>query len=106
MMPVSSLSVKASFVMSPPSTTSTMGRPKAGEVPVALVVAGNAHDDARAVAHQDVVGNKHRHDLAGGGVDDLDAVETNAGLFLVELAALKVALARAAADTPRPRPSF
>ena len=29
MIPVSSLSVKASFVMSPPSTTSTMGIPNA-----------------------------------------------------------------------------
>ena len=56
-------------------------------------MARNAHDDAGAVAHQNVVRNKHRHDLAGRGVDDFNAVETNAGLILVELAALKVALA-------------
>ena len=64
-----------------------------GEVPVALVVARNAHDDTGAVAHQNVVRDEHRHDLTGRGVDDLDAVETNAGLVLVQLAALKVALA-------------
>ena len=64
-----------------------------GEVPVALVVARNAHDDTGAVAHQNVVRDEHRHDLTGRGVDDLDAVETNAGLVLIELAALKVALA-------------
>ena len=56
-------------------------------------MARNAHDDAGAVAHQNVVRNKHRHDLAGRGVDDFNAVEANAGLILVELAALKVALA-------------
>ena len=64
-----------------------------GEVPVALVVAGNAHDNARAVAHENIVGDEHRHDLAGGGVDDLNALKAHAGLFLVELAALKVTLA-------------
>ena len=64
-----------------------------GEVPVALVMARNAHDDAGAVAHQNVVGDEHRHDLAVGGVDDLDAVEAHAGLVLIELAALEVALA-------------
>jgi len=66
---------------------------RGGEVPVALVVARNAHDDAGAVAHQNVVGDEHRHDLAVGGVDDLDAVEADAGLVLIELAALEVALA-------------
>ena len=53
----------------------------------------NAHDDAGAVAHQNVVGDEHRHDLSVGGVDDLDAVEADAGLVLVQLAALEVALA-------------
>ena len=56
-------------------------------------MARNAHNDTGAVAHQNVVRNKHRHNLAGRGVDDFNAVEANAGLILVELAALKVALA-------------
>ena len=64
-----------------------------GEVPVSLVVAGHAHDDAGAVAHEDIVGDEHGQDLAGGGVRDLNALEADAGLVLVQFAALKVGLA-------------
>ena len=38
-----------------------------GELPVALVVAGHAHDDAGAVAHEDVVGNEHGQGLVVTG---------------------------------------
>ncbi len=54
---------------------------------------GHAHDDAGAVAHENVVGDEHRHGLAGRGVHDLDALEAHAGLVLVQLAALKIGLA-------------
>ena len=57
-------------------------------------MARNAHDNAGAVAHEDVVGNKHGQRLVRHGVHDLDALETDAGLFLVELAALEVGLVR------------
>ena len=63
-----------------------------GKLPVALVVAGHAHDDAGAVAHEDVVGDKQGHLLAAGGVDGLNALQADAGLFLVQLTALKVGL--------------
>ena len=70
-----------------------MGRPKVGgEVPVALIVAGHAHDDAGAVAHQHVVGNENGNMLTGDGMDGLDALQPDAGLFLVQLAPLKVGL--------------
>ena len=38
-----------------------------GKLPVALVVARNAHDDAGAIAHKDVVGNKHGQRLVRHG---------------------------------------
>ena len=63
-----------------------------GKVPVALVVAGHTHDDAGAVAHQHVVRNEDGDMLAGDGMDGLDAFQPDAGLFLVQLAALKVGL--------------
>ena len=63
-----------------------------GEVPVALVMAGHAHDDAGAVAHQHVVGNENGDVLAGDGMDGLDALQPDAGLVLVQLAALEVGL--------------
>ena len=63
-----------------------------GKLPVALVVARHAHDDAGTVAHQHVIGHEHGHHLAGGGIGDLHALEANAGLVLVQLAALKVGL--------------
>ena len=53
---------------------------------------GHAHDDAGAVAHEDVVGDKDGQSLVGHGVRRLDALQTHAGLFLVQLAALKVGL--------------
>ena len=56
-------------------------------------MARNAHDDAGAVAHKDIVGDEHRDGLAGRRVDGLNAIETDARLFLVQLAALKVGLA-------------
>ena len=63
------------------------------EVPVALVVTRNAHDDTGAVAHEDVVGDEHRNGRAVHGVDGVYAVKAHAGLVLVELAALEVGLA-------------
>ena len=63
-----------------------------GEVPVALIVAGHTHDDAGAVAHQHIVGNENGNVLTGDGMDGLDAFQPDAGLFLVQLAALKVGL--------------
>ena len=63
-----------------------------GKLPVALVVAGNAHDDAGAVAHEDIVGHEQGQGLVGHGVDGLDALQPDAGLFLVQLAPLKIGL--------------
>ena len=63
------------------------------KVPVSLIVARHAHDNARAVAHKNIIGDEHRHGLAGRGVRDLDALEAHAGLVLVKLAALKIGLA-------------
>ena len=63
-----------------------------GEFPVALVVTGHAHDDTGAVAHEDVVGHEHGQGLMGHGVHDLNTLQPHAGLFLVQLAALKVGL--------------
>ena len=63
------------------------------EIPVALVVAGHAHDDAGAVAHEDIIGYKHGQAAPGNGIDDLHALQADAGLVLVQLATLKVGLA-------------
>ncbi len=63
-----------------------------GKLPVALVVAWNAHDDTCAVAHEHIVGNEHRHGLAGGGVRDLNTLKPYAGLILIQLPSLKVGL--------------
>ena len=65
-MPVSSFRVKAASSMLPPLTTST--------------------------GDQDVVGNEDGDLLAVHGVDGADALQADAGLFLVELGALKVGL--------------
>ena len=64
-----------------------------GELPVAGVVGGHGHDGAGAVGCQDVVGDKDGDFLAVDGVDALDALDDNAGLFLVQLGALEVRLA-------------
>ena len=64
-----------------------------GKLPVALVVPRNAHDDTGAVAHEDVVGDEDWQILVSYGVYGLDAVEPDAGLVLVQLAALKIGLA-------------
>ena len=64
-----------------------------GEFPVAGIVGRHGHDGAGAVGGQNVVGDEDG-DL--GLVDRVDAhhtVQLHAGLFLVQLAALKVALA-------------
>ena len=63
------------------------------KVPVSLIVAWNAHDNARAVTHKNIIGDEHRHDLAGGRIRDLDALKADAGLVLVEFAAFKIGLA-------------
>ena len=55
-------------------------------------MAWHAHDDAGAVAHQHVIGDEHGQRLVGDGVHDLDTIQPNAGLVLVQLAALKVRL--------------
>ena len=56
---------------------------------------GHGHDGAGAVGCQDVVGDKDGDLLAVDGVDALDALDDNAGLFLVQLGALEVRLAGA-----------
>ena len=44
--------------MSPPATTSTMGRPNfLREFPVARVMAWHRHNRARAIAHQHIIRN-------------------------------------------------
>ena len=53
---------------------------------------GNGHDGAGAVSSQNVVGDKDGDLLAVDGIDAPDAVELHAGLFLVELGALQIAL--------------
>ena len=63
----------------------------AGELPVALVVAGHGHDGARAVMAKHVVGNPDGNLLAGGRVDGIAAGE-DAGLFAGQLGALQVRL--------------
>ena len=59
---------------------------------VARVVRGNGHYCARAVAHQYIVGNPYGYLLLGNGVDCAHAFKHNACLFLIKLAAFKVAL--------------
>src|SRR5690606_22671766 len=68
-----------------------------GEGPVPLVLAGDGHDGAGAVAHQDVVGDEHGDPLAGGRVDG-EAAQEDAGL----LAGLDLALDVGAAGGPPP----
>ena len=55
-------------------------------------MAGHAHDDAGAVAHEDVIGHEQGQGLVGHGVHGLDALQAHAGLFLVQFAPLKVGL--------------
>jgi len=64
------------------------------ELPVALVVRGDGHDRAGAVAHQHVVRHPDRDFPPGRGVDRAHAVDFDAGLLLVELGALEVRLVR------------
>ena len=58
----------------------------AGELEVAVVVAGHGHDGAGAVLHQDVVGDPDRNGLAGSGVDGVAAGEDTGLLPLAHLA--------------------
>ena len=62
-----------------------------GEHEVALVVRRYAHDDAGAVAEQNVVADQYGHALAGERVDAVCAC-CNAGLGLVDGQALNLAL--------------
>ena len=53
---------------------------------------GDGHDGSGAVGGEDVVGDEDGDLLAGDGVHAPDAVQADAGLLLVELSALQVAL--------------
>ena len=53
----------------------------------------NGHDRAGAVRCENVVGDEDRNRLAVDGIDAHDAVEPYAGLLLIELRALEIALA-------------
>ena len=64
-----------------------------GKLPVALVVGGHGHDGAGAVAHEHIIRHPHGDFLAVDGVHGADALDFHAGLVLVQLRALKVALA-------------
>ena len=64
------------------------------ELPVALVVRGDGHNRAGAVAHQNVVGDKDRYFLAVYGVYRCDAFKFNARFVLVHFGAVKVGFAR------------
>ena len=65
-----------------------------GKLPVALVVARNAHNSAGAIAHKNVVRDKDGNLFLRRGVNGTDAFQPHAGLVLVELAALKIGLVR------------
>ena len=64
-----------------------------GKLPVTGVVGGHRHDRAGAVGHQDVVGQPDRDLLAVHRVNGANAFDLHAGLFLVQLRTLEVALA-------------
>ena len=68
-----------------------------GEVPVPLVLSGHGHDRARAVAHQDIVGDPYLDPLTGGGVRGIDAGE-HAGLVLGFRYAIDVGAAQRLGD--------
>ena len=63
-----------------------------GVLKVTLVVAGHRHNRAGAVVCQHEVADKHGHLLAVDGVDGIHALKRAAGLALVELGAVHVAL--------------
>ena len=62
------------------------------KIPVALIVGGNRHNSARAVAHHDIVGDENRDPLAVDGVNRGETVELDACLVLDELSALELGL--------------
>ena len=64
-----------------------------GKLPVTGIMGRHGHDGAGAVGGQDVVGNEDGDLGVVDRVDAHDAFQLDAGLFLVQLAALKVALA-------------
>ena len=64
-----------------------------GELPVAAVVGRHGHNSTGAVSCQNIVRDKDGHLCAVDGVDGGHALDLNAGLFLVQLGTLKVALA-------------
>ena len=63
-----------------------------GEVVVALIVGGDGHNGARAVAHHDVVGDVDGDLLTVDGVDARKTLEAHAGLILDQLGALELGL--------------
>ena len=62
------------------------------KIPVALVVGGNSHNGAGAVAHHDIVGDEYRDLLAVDGIDCGESAELDAGLVLDKLSALELGL--------------
>ena len=62
------------------------------KIPVALIVGGNSHNGAGAVAHHDIVGDEYRDLLAVDGIDCGETVELDAGLVLDKLSALELGL--------------
>ena len=69
-----------------------------GVLKVTLVVAGHGHDRAGAVARQNEVADKHGHLLAVDRVDGVDALQAAAGLGLVQLGTIHVALLHGLVD--------
>ena len=64
------------------------------EFVIAIVMGGNGHDRARAVGRKDIIGDIDGKLIAIDGIDAAHALKLHAGLVLVHLRALKIALAR------------
>ena len=60
-----------------------------GKFKIALVVRRHAHDRARAVTHQNVIGDPDGDPLVAHRIDRIGAGE-NAGFFLREIGALEI----------------
>ena len=56
-------------------------------------MAGHAHDDARSVCDEYIVGDEDGDVLAADGVDTLNALQAHAGLVLGKVSALEIGLA-------------
>ena len=65
-----------------------------GELPVTRIVRRNSHDCARSVGRQNIIRNKDRNLASVNRINRLDALQLNTRLFLAQLRALKIALAR------------